>query len=357
MSANGIAADQRAPNRKPIFTFALIGALVIAFAVQCWTAPVPALGMIGLQPITLIREGGLIWLFVAKGQWWRLFTAPMLHVSFGHIAGNCLALVFSGFVLERLIGWRWYAASFGFSAVTGGLLSLAINPANMVSVGASGGILGLFCTTLIVAFHFETAMRVRLIVASLRIIVPSVLVFGSAHGIKTDLAAHFGGLVGGALIGLFLLAVWRRDAVIPAFGRVAVTLPVVFFLASAAAFGGEIFWVEYIRGQLDPSLPESFDRLKQESAERLKAYPRVRYAHAAALYDDDKTEAARTELMAALADGDMLALSPESDGLMRVLLSQIDIDAGQKDAAMAVVASICAAPKTRLRAMIADLCR
>ena len=54
---------------------------------------------------------------LASGEWWRLFSAPLLHGGPIHIALNGVALFFAGVVLENVIGRAWFAAVFAVSGV------------------------------------------------------------------------------------------------------------------------------------------------------------------------------------------------------------------------------------------------
>ena len=81
-------------------------------------------------------------LVLGQGQVWRISTAPLLHGSVEHLAGNAAVLAFAGFGLERLIGRAWFAAIFAFGAIAGAVFSVAANPPWAVSVGASGGMHG-----------------------------------------------------------------------------------------------------------------------------------------------------------------------------------------------------------------------
>ena len=110
-------------------------------------------------------------LVVEDGQWWRLFSAPLLHGGLIHIAFNGIALFFAGVVLENVIGRAWFAGVFAVSAVTGSAMSLLINPETLISVGASGAIMGLFAAAFAVAYRYPVAspMRTYLISGSLRV--------------------------------------------------------------------------------------------------------------------------------------------------------------------------------------------
>ena len=50
-------------------------------------------------------------------EWWRVFTAPLLHASPSHIIGNTIALLFAGFILEPIVGPGWFGALFAVSAL------------------------------------------------------------------------------------------------------------------------------------------------------------------------------------------------------------------------------------------------
>ena len=67
-----------------------------------------------------------------------------------------LALWRAGILLERLIGWRRFTVLFCVSAIGGSAASLLINPDNMLGVGASGGIIGLFAAVIVANFHFPS---------------------------------------------------------------------------------------------------------------------------------------------------------------------------------------------------------
>jgi membrane associated rhomboid family serine protease len=129
--------------RLPWLTFALLAVLIGAFAVEIkFPVDVSANHDPGLQ--TLIAWGGLSHnAILSRGEWYRLFTAPLLHGGFAHIAGNGVALLLGGWMLERLVGRLWFFAFFAVSALGGSLVSLVVGPANLVSVGASGALMGM----------------------------------------------------------------------------------------------------------------------------------------------------------------------------------------------------------------------
>lgn len=165
-----------------------------------------------LSPLSLLAVGGLSRnAFLAAGTL-RIFTAPFLHASVIHLLANGVALFYAGRILEKPLGRRWFLAVYFISAVCGSLMSLAMN-AHVVSVGASGAIMGLFAAILAMSFHADYRDKKPLLQAtSLRIIIPSMIPQTTNHGALVDYAAHFGGLLGGGLCVSLMLLSWPAES-------------------------------------------------------------------------------------------------------------------------------------------------
>ena len=204
--------------KLPWVTFALLIILVAVFTFENMFPLAPGKE---LAPSirTLFGMGALSRTAVLSGgEWYRLFTAPLLHANFAHIAGNGVALLLGGWLLERLIGRLWFFAFFVIGALGGSLMSLAVGPPNLISVGASGALMGLFAALFIGSFRVPagTAIRTRLQVNSMRILIPSLLpIFSSSSVGHIDYGAHFGGAIAGAAAAALLLKFWPKTARIP----------------------------------------------------------------------------------------------------------------------------------------------
>src|SRR5258706_4664203 len=194
-------------RRLPFVTFGLIVVLGLIYWVELIFAVQPdgkfAPGLHSLAAFGGLNES----LVLQSGEWWRAFTAPLLHGNLTHILGNAVALLFAGWILERVIGHAWFAALFVVGALGGAAGSLAANSPNVLSVGASGAIMALLAAALVCSFMFESAqLRRRMQNVSLRFLVPSLapalLPLGAATG--TDYGAHIGGAFGGGAPGFFL---------------------------------------------------------------------------------------------------------------------------------------------------------
>lgn len=140
------------------------------------------------------------------GEWWRLGTAMFLHFGIVHLAMNLWALWDGGRLVERLYGSGRFIAVFLGSGLTGNLLSLMVQGDRAVSGGASGAIFGVYGALLIWLWR----ARHRVHPTDFRWLFGGAAVFSAAtiglglfiQGI--DNAAHIGGLISGALVGVVL---------------------------------------------------------------------------------------------------------------------------------------------------------
>ena len=152
----------------------------------------------------LITLGALVGDLVRQGEWWRFITVALLHGSVIHLGMNMLALYIFGSQLERWQGhWR-LGAGFIASVITGSVASFAWNH-DVFSVGASGGVFGLlgYMGALLLRYRKSFPPNMRKELGNwLRSILIYNILFSFLPGI--DFAAHFGGLLGGFLLGLLI---------------------------------------------------------------------------------------------------------------------------------------------------------
>ena len=149
-------------------------------------------------------------------EWYRVFTAVVLHASFSHLFLNSIALFFAGLVVERLYGRLWFFAFFVLGGIGGSFMSLAVNPESIFSVGASGAIMALFSALLVGSFRMpKGGARVRVQAETLRILLPALFPTASAAGHRIDVGAHFGGFLVGLVVAMVLLKMWSHQSVSP----------------------------------------------------------------------------------------------------------------------------------------------
>jgi membrane associated rhomboid family serine protease len=90
---------------------------------------------------------------LGAGEWWRLFTAPVLHASPSHLIGNLIALLVAGWMLEPLVGIGWFGAIYFLGGFSGAVVSMLQNAADAQSVGASGAIMSCLACMFALSFH------------------------------------------------------------------------------------------------------------------------------------------------------------------------------------------------------------
>ncbi len=178
-------------------TIALIAINVVVFLAEMAT------GSGGLSSTTsdLIRDYGLVGGAVGNGETYRLLTAGFLHAGFMHVAFNMIALYFLGRVLEPSVGTVRFLMIYFASLLAGSLGAILLSANNAITVGASGAVFGLFAATFIIAYgrglgHVANEIGV--------IIGINLLLTFTISGIS--IGGHLGGLAGGALCGLLVIA-------------------------------------------------------------------------------------------------------------------------------------------------------
>ena len=136
------------------------------------------------------------------GEWWRLLSSMFLHGGIMHLLLNISGLVIAAFFVEPLLGRKNYFILYILSGLCGSLASIWWYP-NTISVGASGAIFGLYGAIfgLLLTNAFPKASK-KVMLMMIGIYVGINLLWGLTGGI--DNAAHIGGLLSGALIGIIL---------------------------------------------------------------------------------------------------------------------------------------------------------
>jgi len=142
---------------------------------------------------------------------WRWITAAFIHVNLLHIFMNMWVLGQIGAISEKALGRGLFAATYIVTGTLGNLLSTALGSAvhPTVSAGASGAIMGLIGMAATFAWRSGQRAAARALAFNI-LFVLGVGLSLSARGVHlVDNAAHIGGLVAGAMIGLVRVGVRR----------------------------------------------------------------------------------------------------------------------------------------------------
>jgi len=147
---------------------------------------------------------------VAKGEWWRLFTATTLHADLGHLAVNVtMGLVLIGLAMGACGPGLGLLGSY-LAGVGGNLAGFLVYGAKHQSLGASGvvmGALGLLAVQSIGRGRGRELL-VRAVCGGFLLLV----LLGLSPDPRTDVLAHAGGFASGLILGA-PLAIWRKRSV------------------------------------------------------------------------------------------------------------------------------------------------
>lgn len=363
MAAPRLSAEELQPVNlalqqpiTPWATYALLAILGLVFVGEQLFGIGPSSGLFKPTIGTLMALGGTNSELVFKGgEWYRLLTAPMLHGDALHLLMNAVALYIGGNLLERLIGRAWFLALFVIGGIGGSAMSLAINPANMISVGASGAIMALLAAAFVCSYRLPPSSRVPTQVNLSQILIPALIPLAtSAHGEQIDFAGHFGGAVTGALVGWALWRFWPATQALPSFRRAASSLAVLGMIGVIASFalvarGHQAY---ALSAQLIPpsELPKTVADERARAKDLVARYPhdpRAHLAMAGAYLDAKDYKQAELELQAALQERNMLntLFAPELEWQLRTNLAQLIAHRGATLEAKTVALPVCVAPK------------
>jgi membrane associated rhomboid family serine protease len=153
-----------------------------------------------------VARAGLVKPLVTEGEWWRLATSAFVHANLWHLAGNLAVLVAVGRIVEAYMPRPWLLVTYATAAVAGNLASWWLAP-GADSLGASGAVMGVVGFLLVLGWRRpdEVPQSVR---ARVWMTVVATGYIGALSIGLIDNAAHAGGAVAGALLGL--IAVPRK---------------------------------------------------------------------------------------------------------------------------------------------------
>ena len=167
-------------------------------------------GIESFAPPDLLAWGANFGPAVAAGQWWRLLSSAFLHGSILHIINNMVLLGLLGGLLEKPMGTARLAVLYLLAGVGGSVASLLWHPAT-VSIGASGAIFGLMGATLTLVLGRALPRDLRGTLLGVVLLAGSVSLLLGWLMPGTDNAAHLGGLLTGALVGVVFIPGLRRQ--------------------------------------------------------------------------------------------------------------------------------------------------
>jgi rhomboid protease GluP len=137
------------------------------------------------------------------GQFWRLFTASLLHGGLLHLILNMISLLYLGGAVERIFGSPRMIAVWLFADAFGGLFTYAFSDI-LYSVGASGAIFGL-AGAMLALYFINRPLYQRYAGRDLWLVVLINFIYGITANFmqgNINVYAHIGGFLGGAVMAL-----------------------------------------------------------------------------------------------------------------------------------------------------------
>ncbi|MCX7908614.1 MAG: rhomboid family intramembrane serine protease [Ignavibacteria bacterium] len=174
----------------------------------------------------LIKSGGNFPTKTLNGEWWRLLSSIFLHSDLEHLFANVAALISIGTLLEPRVGSLRFLVAFIVTGVIGAAIS-TINNHFVVSIGASGGILGLYAIFFVLLAFRRVSIRKKFFYD-----IVALVIFTLASGLvdpNVDNSGHLGGFISGVFVGLvFLLDVAKTGEKLK---PITIFLPIIIGLA------------------------------------------------------------------------------------------------------------------------------
>jgi len=160
--------------------------------------------------------GSLLYLHHAAPQWWQFLTCTFCHASWAHLSSNAFFLLVFGKAVEEEEGalgvWASYLATgAGASLASYLLLPATTHGAQVVSLGASGAVFGLFAVSVLVRLSWDWRKLLESLVLGSFVVekVWSELGATTTGGVGASGTNHIAHLAG-ALCGVLLIAAVSR---------------------------------------------------------------------------------------------------------------------------------------------------
>lgn len=176
--------------------------ILLAFLTISWFSYVNTKFGTTLDNRVLYQNGAILGQYFTSNEWWRLITPIFVHIGVDHLISNMILLLTLGPLIESTIGRTKYLLLYLLSGIGGNLAVLHFNP-DVLTAGASTALYGLFGFLLMQTLNRHNSILRNLSSAYMSLIVINLIyTFTNIH---VSVVGHLGGLLAGALFGLFYL--------------------------------------------------------------------------------------------------------------------------------------------------------
>jgi rhomboid protease GluP len=230
-----------------------------------------------------------------------------------------------------------------------------MNPHDLVTIGASGAIMGLLAALFVLSFDNQVVANTgRMQRWTLFLLIPSLL--PAATGSHIDVSAHLGGAIAGALMGFFLQATWDEKSAAPSFrgaataiGMGGVAAAVLSFaliathFTASAAHAADVPELKVMDADDFPTDPTEADRKSAEYVSRFPDDPRAHFFRALYFMRNEDMTGAQTEIRTALDEKKVLGALPESfTHTLEIMLAATLLQQGRMEDARNAARPACA---------------
>ncbi|AJC72584.1 integral membrane protein rhomboid-like protein [Thermococcus guaymasensis DSM 11113] len=146
------------------------------------------------SPYALLKLGLVNILVTEYHEWWRLFTAMFVHLSWIHLAMNTFFLIYLGSQLELFVGKVRYLVLYITAGLFGNVLTVALMDPYTISGGASGALFGIAGALIMIEGVLKRNIQTALANAFFLFLINSWMPHVNA-------VAHLGGLLVGIAFG------------------------------------------------------------------------------------------------------------------------------------------------------------
>ena len=173
-------------SKKSIVTYVIIALCTIMFVITGG----------GYSTEKLLIFGANSGLLVKYGQIYRLVTCMFLHAGIMHFGLNMYSLYVVGPKVEDFFGKRKFLLIYFMSGISASLLSIGLNN-NVIAVGASGAIFGLFGALVYFGYTYRGYIGSMVRSQIVPVVLYNLVIGFVIPGI--DVWGHVGGLIGGIM--------------------------------------------------------------------------------------------------------------------------------------------------------------
>jgi len=198
-------------NKQPVWVQPVpwSGGLIFDWRSPVWFLMLAVLFYLSTYRFKSIRDLGIVdSAAIHNGEWWRFFTATMLHADLPHLVSNCtIGIIFLGLAMAQYGGGLALLAAF-LSGAAANVASFLVD--QRPALGASGVVmaaLGMLAAHSIWLWRTERPVGPIVLRSVLGGLLLLVLVgFDPA----SDVIAHVGGFIAGGICGVILRDRWAR---------------------------------------------------------------------------------------------------------------------------------------------------